>query len=101
MPLIIDRLDLAPGDSAGENDIRAALEAAAPACAAGVTWTARVYEGSDIDGTQVVLEGPHVSHLETEWWEEQPGRYVMIAVREGEWRTALCNSVARLIRQAS
>ena len=101
MPLIIDQLALFPGDGGGEKEIRAALEAAAPACADGVTWKVSIYEGPDLDGTQVVLEGPRLSQIETEWWEEQPGRYVTIVVRDGEWIRALCNSVARVIRRAS
>ena len=101
MPLIIDQLNLLPGDAAGEKEIRAALEAAASACADGVTWKVNVYEGPDLDGTQVVLEGPRVSQIDPEWWEEQRGRYVMIVLRDGEWIRALCNSVARVIRQSS
>jgi hypothetical protein len=101
MALTIDKLDLPPSDNGGAAEVRAALEAAAAVCATGVSWKVSVYENANMEGTEVVLEGPRVSQVEAEWWEELPGRYVMIMQRDGEWVRALCTSVARVIRQSS
>jgi hypothetical protein len=101
MPLIIDSLELFPGDSAGENAIRSVLDAAAPACAGGITWKVRVSERPELDGTEVVLEGPVLASVDEDWWPELPGRYVQMVVREGDWEDALRQSIQRMIRQRS
>lgn len=100
MPLIIERIDGFPG---GEIDsIRSALEAAAPACAAGVSWTATVYEGPDLGGTRITLEGPVLSMIWTPWTQERPGRYSMVLMRDGsDWPKQLQESVRQMIRRSS
>ena len=51
MSLILGPMDVFPG--AETESIRGTLEAAAPACASGITWTVSVYEGPDLAGPRV------------------------------------------------
>jgi len=100
MPLNIGLIDLFPGTET--DSIRTVLEAAAPACAYGATWTATVYEGPDLAGTRVTLDGPVLSMIVTPWSCERPGLYTMFLMRDGDdWPKQLQESVEAMIRRSS
>lgn len=100
MPLILGQIDVFPG--AETDSIRRVLEAAAPACASGITWTVSVYEGADLSGTRVTLDGPALSMIWTPWSQNRPGRYSMLLMRDGsDWPQQLQESVGQMIRRSS
>ena len=84
------------------DSIRRVLDASAPACATGVSWTVSVYEGPDLGGTHVTLEGPALSMITSPWTQERAGRYSMALMRDGiEWGTELQDCVESMIRRSS
>ena len=100
MPLILGPMDVFPG--AETESIRRSLEAAAPACASGITWTVSVYEGPDLAGTRVTIDGPVLSMIWTPWTEECSGRYSMVLMRDGsDWPKQLQESVGQMIKRSS
>jgi hypothetical protein len=99
MPLIVRSIDIFPGSET--ESIRQALQAAAPECASGVNWNASVYEGPDLAGTRVTLEGPELGMVWTPWVVEGDGRYSMTFMRDNdEWPTLLQQFVGQMIRRS-
>jgi hypothetical protein len=100
MPVILGQMDVFPG--AETDSIRRALEAAAPACASGISWTVSFYEGADLAGTRVTLDGPALSMIWTLWTQNRPGRYSTILMRDGsDWPQQLQECVGQMIRRSS
>jgi hypothetical protein len=95
MPLILGTLEVFPGADA---ELRAVFESAASACAPNVTWTVSAYEGTDLGGTRVTLEGPTLAMIWTPWVQDRPGRYSTVVMRDGlRWQGELEAAIRSMI----
>ena len=71
MPFAIASVSLWPGHEHLKSEVCDALTAAGGTCPDGESWSASVYEGPEIGGTQLTLRGSAERQLLTSGWSCQ------------------------------